>query len=133
MAVSVDVGGTARPCCALFPIVISGNERLGWDQIADSDAQIATFRYVAYVDNVAVELTGASCGRPSPKMTFSCSAPLPPLSPGFHTVGIATRIAGSSRQSGQSNSLMVLVVGPGQARAERTGPDALTLARHVVV
>ena len=38
----------------LVPTILGGTERLGWDQAADSYAQIATFRYIAYVDGQPV-------------------------------------------------------------------------------
>ena len=75
----------------LVPIILGGNERLAWDQAADDDAEIATFRYIAYVDGQPVDLTGESCSRSSPQARFSCSAPLPPLSIGLHTIDIADR------------------------------------------
>ncbi len=108
---------------ALVPTIIGGNERLGWDQAADSDAQIATFRYIAYVDGQPVDLTAASCSRASPEGPFSCSAPLPPMSFGLHTIAIATSIQGSSLQSSRSNSLLLLVVRAGQARSQLSRPS----------
>jgi quinoprotein glucose dehydrogenase len=100
----------------MVPIILGGNERLAWDQIADNEAQIATFRYIAYVDGKPVDLTGESCGRSSSQARFSCSAPLPPLSIGLHTIDIAAA-SESSIQSGRSNRLLVLVLRPSQARS----------------
>ena len=102
----------------LVPIIIGGNERLAWDQTADDDAQIATFRYIAYVDGEPVNLTGESCVRSSPTATFSCSAALPPLSVGLHAVDISTAAIGSSIQSGRSNRLLLLVVRSNQVRSQ---------------
>ena len=103
----------------LVPIIIGGNERLGWDQAADDDAQIATLGYIAYVDGNAVGMSGQSCVRSSPAM-YACTAPLPPLSIGFHTVDIAATVNGSSVQSGRSNRLLLLVVRPIQDRSLRS-------------
>src|SRR4029077_19332893 len=102
----------------LVPIIIGGNERLGWDQIADDDAQIASFRYIAYVDGASVDLAGATCVRSSSEATFTCTAPLPSLSFGLHTIDIATVASGSVVQSGRSNRLRVLVVRPNQVQGQ---------------
>ena len=112
----------------LVPIIIGGNERFAWDQAAADDAQIATFRYVAYVDGNAVDMGGQSCVRSSPSM-YTCTAPLPPLSIGFHTVEIAATVNGSSLQSGRSNPLLLLVVRPIQERSLRSAArvDASTI------
>jgi glucose/arabinose dehydrogenase len=97
----------------IFPIAIVGNERLGWEQSADNDAQLATYQYVAYIDgDQQVDLPNSLCVRPSSSATFSCSAPLPPLSPGPHTIDIAAQVQGSSVVSDRSNRLYVLVTGP---------------------
>ena len=114
----------------LVPIIVSGNERLGWDQIADDDAQIATFRYIAFVDGLPVDLTGATCARSSTDATFSCTAPLPPMSFGLHTIDIATATNGSALQSGRSNRLRVLVVRLNQVQGQlssQTGVPATIL------
>jgi len=89
----------------LVPIILGGNERLGWDQAANDDAQIATFRYIAYVDGQPVALTGASCSRSSPQAKYSCSAPLPFLSIGLHTIDISTAIIGSSIETSRFQTL----------------------------
>ena len=78
----------------LVPIIIGGNERLGWDQAADDDVQIATFRYIAYVDGNAVGIVGGFLC-PVIAACTPASAPLPPLSIGFHTVDIAATVNGS--------------------------------------
>ncbi|MEP7310458.1 MAG: PQQ-dependent sugar dehydrogenase [Acidobacteriota bacterium] len=103
----------------LVPIIIGGNERLAWDQAAADDAQVATFRYIAYVDGNAVSMTGQSCVRSAPGV-YTCTAPLPALSIGFHTVDIAATVNGASVQSGRSNRLLLLVVRPVQERSERS-------------
>jgi len=103
----------------LVPIIIGGNERFAWDQAAADDAEIATFRYIAYVDGNAVDMSGQSCVPSSPGM-YTCTAPLPPLSIGFHTVDIAAAVNGSSVQSGRSNPLLLLVVRPIQERSQRS-------------
>jgi quinoprotein glucose dehydrogenase len=104
----------------LVPTIIGGNERLAWDQQADDETQIATFRYIAYVDGESADLMGASCNRSTPAGTFSCSAPLPPMSIGLHTVDIATATNGSTVQSSRSNRLLLLVVRSNQVKSQRS-------------
>lgn len=71
---------------------IIGTERFGWDQHAADAAELATFRYAIYVDGARSELTGVSCASVPRQAGFACSAPLPPLSPGSHTLEISTFI-----------------------------------------
>ena len=58
---------------------ITGNERIGWQQAAATPAELSTFRYNIYVDNVATEMQGVSCTAASGG--FSCSGPLPSIAP----------------------------------------------------
>lgn len=71
---------------------VTGAERLGWTQAATDNRELATFRYAVYVDNTRGELTGTTCQPPaSPTSSaFDCTAPLPPLSPGAHSIELAT-------------------------------------------
>ncbi|MEP7310595.1 MAG: PQQ-dependent sugar dehydrogenase [Acidobacteriota bacterium] len=103
----------------LVPIIIGGNERFAWDQAADDDAQVATLGYIAYVDGNAVDMAGRSCVLSAPAR-YTCTAPLPPLTIGFHTVDIAATVNGLSVQSGRSNRLLLLVVRPIQERSQRS-------------
>jgi glucose/arabinose dehydrogenase len=91
---------------------ITGRERMGWDQSATDGAQLATFRYAAYVDNNRVELNSATCGGVS-NGTAPCSSPLPPLSNGSHTLELVAYVtdAGSIIESSRSAPLTVTVTG----------------------
>jgi hypothetical protein len=115
---------------ALVPIVIAGKERIGWNQAADSEAQAARFRYVVYIDGTPVELTGGSCGRSFREATFSCSAPLPPLSFGVHTIDIAIHTYGPSAEIGRSNHLRVLVIQPSPSPAPTGIESTIGTGRH---
>jgi aldose sugar dehydrogenase len=68
---------------------ITGRERIGWTQQALDSEQLATFRYAAYVDGVRRVLEGAACAGSSGG-AFDCSAPLPPISPGQHTIELVS-------------------------------------------
>lgn len=89
---------------------INGTERLGWEQRASDTAELATFRYVVYVDGVRTELAGTSCATATVNNTYSCSARLPPMSSGNHTLELASFIVdGSILESARSAPLGVIV------------------------
>lgn len=98
---------------------ISGRERLGWDQPAVSTGDLATYRYAIYVDGVRSEMTDISCGSAAGANGYACSGRLPSMSPGAHTLQLAT--FNGAGESSRSASLQVTVTGA-SAPAE---PDAL--------
>lgn len=67
---------------------ITGRERLGWSQSAESPADFAFYQYAVYVDGARRVLQDAVCGAPN-GLTAECTAPLPPLSVGAHTLQVA--------------------------------------------
>jgi len=77
---------------------VTGSERLGWTQSAADSAEVSTFRYATYIDGVRAELSGASCGPPSSPTSaeFDCTASLPAMSGGLHTLEIAAYIMDGS-------------------------------------
>ena len=88
---------------------ITGRERIGWDQAAADGTEVASLRYAVYVDGVRSELTGASCTAAA-QAGFSCSAPLPALSAGSHTLELASFVAdGLVVESAKSAPLRVTV------------------------
>jgi glucose/arabinose dehydrogenase len=90
---------------------ITGRERLAWDQLAQSDAELATFRYALYVDGNRTELPNASCTF-GPGTVYVCTAQLPSMAPGRHTLELATYIDGApSLESARSSPLVVTVAG----------------------
>ena len=107
---------------------ISGNERIGWSQSAADSAELATFRYAAYVDGNRVELAGVSCGGASG--AFTCSSRLPTMSSGAHSIELVSFVDdnGTLIESAKSATLRVTVTGstsgtpfptPGAAPATR--------------
>jgi glucose/arabinose dehydrogenase len=93
------------------PQTINGTERLGWSQSASDAVELATFRYVVYVDSARFELSGASCARSGSTEDFTCTAPLPRMSAGAHTLELATLVVdGSPLESARSAPLQVTVV-----------------------
>ena len=92
---------------------ISGRERLGWDQPAPSSAELATYRYAVYIDNVRGEMSEISCGSSAGAAGFQCSGRLPAMSAGAHRIELATFfMSGDSPvESTRSPALQVTVTG----------------------
>src|SRR5262245_66386288 len=44
------------------PITVTGTEKIGWDQVADSATQLSRYQFLGFVDDVSQVLTNASCG-----------------------------------------------------------------------
>ncbi len=90
---------------------INGTERIGWDQRAADAVELATIRYAVYVDGTRSELAGTSCASSATSAAFACSARLPALSAGPHTLQLASfTVDGSVLESPRSASLTVTVV-----------------------
>jgi hypothetical protein len=97
---------------------INGSERLGWDQRAANASDLAAIRYAIYVDGVRSELSGASCEPNASANGFPCSARLPALTSGAHTLELASFIQdGSLLESARSAPLRVGVTGMTQPAA----------------
>jgi len=95
---------------------VAGTERFAWTQTAADKREWSTFRYAAYVDGIRVELMDVSCKPPSsPTSTdFECSAQLPAMSAGSHSLELAAfTVEGSAvRESPRSAPLRVTKAGP---------------------
>ena len=88
---------------------ITGRERVAWTQTG-SDSDVDLFEYAAYVDSTRNVLTGVSCTRASAD-SFDCSAPLPSMTAGRHTLAIAAFInASSGIVEGQRSAALQLTV-----------------------
>jgi glucose/arabinose dehydrogenase len=108
---------------------ITGLERIAWDQRAGDAAELAAIGYVLYVDGNRTSLTEVTCATTSAAAGFACSGRLPPLTPGAHTLQLASTITdGTLLESERSAALSVTVVRQiaGDERppevAERTTP-----------
>jgi len=103
---------------------ITGRERIGWDQAASDARELATFRYVIYVDGSRSDIADASCGASAGSSGFACSGRLPAMSNGAHTLELATYRAEDpdNSESPRSSSLRV-VVNAVQSGATTAAPD----------
>lgn len=93
--------------------VVSGSGRLAWDQLAPDAVAIGQYSYAAYVDEVRIELNDATCSSEGSPRSYSCSARLPPLSPGRHVIELVTihTFNGMTTESERSAPIVVRVVG----------------------
>ena len=107
---------------------ITGNERLGWTQPAGNRAELSRVSFVAYVDGNRVELSGVACtGNDSP---FECTSRMPAMSPGTHTIELASFVLdeGALVESGRSAALRVTLSGttPGADPAPASSSQQVT-------
>jgi glucose/arabinose dehydrogenase len=107
---------------------INGTERLGWDQPAADAVELATIGYAIYVDGGRMPLAGASCASTSPSAVgFACSARLPTLPAGPHTLQLASFITdGAALESARSAALRVHVAPAVTRVPEAPGLSAAT-------
>src|SRR5262245_12307644 len=98
-------------------VPISGRERIGWSQSAADAFQLALFQYVVYVDGARTLLSDVRCGSQATDGRFDCSAGLPPMTPGAHSLELATVVQELSGavESERSAPLRVVVTGGGGA------------------
>lgn len=103
---------------------ITGTERLGWTQSAADAVELAAIGYALYVDNARVELIGATCGPSTGTADFSCSALLPSMTPGPHTLELASFVVSGTTvaESARSAPLQVTVSPPVSTRVAEPAP-----------
>lgn len=89
---------------------ITGVERFGWDQSAADAGELASFRYALYVDGARGEASEVSCTAGQSSGRFACTARLPALSAGVHTLQVAAFVidGGVARESERSTAVRVL-------------------------
>jgi glucose/arabinose dehydrogenase len=133
LAAATGCGGSSNPPTPGTPgsgggETITGRERIGWSQQAQDATELASFEYAAYVDGTRRLLTGASCTAAA-SGAYDCSAPLPTLTPGGHTIELAAFVTSSGTvvESGRSAPLQVTVAGS-SAPADAIPPQEATLS-----
>ncbi len=91
---------------------IRGTERLGWEQRAADTAELGRFRYAVYVDGTRSEIADVSCASTAAANGFPCSGRLPAMSPGQHTIELASFVVdgGTMFESSRSAPLRVTLV-----------------------
>ena len=143
--VAATACGDSRPPNPTNPppdgvVTIRGNERLGWDQLASGQAELATFSYAIYVDGTRSVLGDVTCSTTAAAVGFPCSARLPSLTPGQHTLEVAAFIvsAGVTMESSRSTPLRVnvsasITAPPITGTSEEAAPSLNARSRDVSV
>jgi glucose/arabinose dehydrogenase len=106
------------------PVNVTGNEKIGWDQPANSASDLARLQYLGFVDDIPQTLTNASCGTSSSSGSFACSATLPRMTAGTHRLELAAQEIDGARQTGPRSPAIVLNVGSSSSRATALVMDA---------
>ncbi len=91
-------------------VQVSAGDRLGWTQAAPDRSDITSLQFALYVDGARTTLAGASCTRAG--AAFECSAVLPTMTAGTHTLELAAFVSegGVLLESERSGGLRVAVV-----------------------
>lgn len=99
---------------------VNGSERIGWDQPAGDTVELGTIRYVMYVDGARTELAGVTCSPTASAVGYPCTARLPAMGTGSHTLEIASFVQdGALLESARSAALRVTVTASAAADAGR--------------
>jgi glucose/arabinose dehydrogenase len=72
-------------------VPVTGHERLTWDQHAASPSELRALEHVVYLDGAAADVRGLRCDATPAEDRFVCSAALPEMAPGDHTLVVAAR------------------------------------------
>jgi glucose/arabinose dehydrogenase len=107
---------------------INGSERIGWDQSAADAVELGTFGYAIYVDGARTDATNVMCGSSPAAPGFPCSAKLPAMMPGNHTLELTAFVnSGALLESPRSSPVRVNVVAQtALANAGAAQPDGNT-------
>ena len=68
---------------------ITGRERFGWSQAADVAGDLSFYKYALYVDGQRRVIEGENCSLNAAATAVECTAPLPALGAGRHTLALA--------------------------------------------
>lgn len=86
-------------------VSVRGNERLGWDQQDLNLSRLSAYTFTIYVDGRGSRASDVQCSARA--IGATCSARLPAMSAGTHTLELTTALDG--RESGRSFSIVVRV------------------------
>jgi glucose/arabinose dehydrogenase len=119
-------------------ITVTGTEKIGWDQAAATSGQLSGYQYLGFVDNIPQVLANASCGSTASNGTFPCTASLPAMSAGAHTLQLAAQETGGDQRISALSAAIQLNVTSSTAKSSGavvaftpprvTTYDGLTLA-----
>ena len=95
------------------PVDIRGNERLAWNQAADSTGQLSLMTFNLYVDGARSSLSAVGCGETASTGGYECSGGLPSMSQGRHALELTAVLFGA--ESTRSAALAVNMIGSAQS------------------
>ena len=107
---------------------ITGNERIGWQQAAATSAELSTFRFNIYIDNVPIEMQGVTCVNAPTSAGFACSASLPSMTPGRHVLEITTFIDGRPELESARSAALTVSLGQALMPGGQTAPSTFVTA-----
>lgn len=88
MIIGLLMIGWAGQAMAQATTPIVGTEKLGWDQDANSQADLALIKWQAYLDTATtpVPILNATCGPTKGANGWPCQGDIPALTPGDHSI-----------------------------------------------
>lgn len=128
VATACDKKTPAPPVVDAPPAVetINGSERIGWEQPAADAVELATISYALYVDGARTLVAGVTCGSTRTAAGFSCTGPLPSMTPGAHAIELASFVNdGGVHESARSAQLHVLFAAQTALPAGPSTPSSL--------
>jgi len=110
---------------------VSPGDRLGWTQQAPDLATAETYQFALYLDGARLTLAGVSCTRAASGAAFDCSAQLPALSPGTHTLELASFVTDGGTIAESARSAPLRVVSGGGGSSFSVSPVSVVTAEQV--
>jgi len=104
------------------PTSPSGPHTVSWDQLAPTLQVVNSYSFTAVIDGSPASRLAASCSATSTAGSFTCSAPIPTLPAGAHTLAVITTDANGA-SSPVSNSVSFTV--PSTSRSTTSSMTAL--------
>jgi glucose/arabinose dehydrogenase len=103
-------GGSSSSSSSSGPTNVTGTAKIGWDQVADSFSTLSGYQYLGYVDSAPQVLANASCGTTATNGTFPCTASLPAMSVGLHSLQLAAQETGGAQRTSPLSAAIQLNV-----------------------
>jgi hypothetical protein len=111
LAAPLDAASQTGPAPEPEVIRVTGSEQLAWEYTASSSADILALGFFATIDGAPVYLL-ATCSRLSEAIELTCLSPLPPMSPGSHTLTVSAHFFGDSPRFGPPSNAIRLRYDP---------------------
>jgi glucose/arabinose dehydrogenase len=108
---------------------VSPGDRLGWTQQAADTAELGAYQFALYVDGARTTLTGVNCARAG--SAFECSAVLPFIPPGTHTLELASFVTDGTLTAESARSAALRVIAGSITSSFSAASVALVTAEQV--